>query len=235
MATRLDANQLSRAVLIVSAAATAALYAWRPGRTITYPLLLVATLAHEMGHGLAAVLTGGEFSSFELYSDGSGVAHTDVSGRIAEALVCAGGLVGPSLAAALCFWAGKRPTRARVHLGVLALLLGFSLLSVVRNSFALLFIALLTASFAWIALLDSTWVAQVLTVFLGTQLALSVYSNRDYLFSRVAHTASGAMPSDVELMARALFFPYWVWGAICAAISVAVLLYGLQYYWKSAA
>ena len=42
------------------------------GEIVGYPLFLLSTLAHEMGHGLAALLTGGHFASLELYADGSG-------------------------------------------------------------------------------------------------------------------------------------------------------------------
>lgn len=32
---------------------------------LAYPFMLLSTLAHEMGHGLAAVLVGGHFDSFK--------------------------------------------------------------------------------------------------------------------------------------------------------------------------
>src|SRR5882672_3407757 len=49
---------------------------------------------HEFGHGIAALLVGGRFESFEMYTY-SGVAHTAETGAFAQAFVCAGGLCGP--------------------------------------------------------------------------------------------------------------------------------------------
>ena len=44
------------------------------GGVVGYPILLLSTVAHEMGHGLTAMFVGLEFDSFRLYADGSGVA-----------------------------------------------------------------------------------------------------------------------------------------------------------------
>src|SRR5436189_2659239 len=42
---------------------------------------------HEFGHGIAALIAGGEFHKFEMWSY-SGVAQTSTSGRLAQAFVC---------------------------------------------------------------------------------------------------------------------------------------------------
>jgi hypothetical protein len=70
---------------------------------------------------------------------------------------------------------------------------------------------------------------------LGTQLALSVYSRSDYLFTPVVHSREGTLPSDVSAIAEALAAPYWFWGAIAAAISVVVLWWGARTLWRKAA
>ena len=60
----------------------------------------------------------------------------------------------------------------------------------------------------------------------------SVFARGDYLFTPVAETAGGAMPSDVGQIAAALVLPYWFWGAVCGGISVLVLGYGVRSYWR---
>ena len=72
------------------------------GNTIGYPLILLSTLAHEMGHGLAAVLVVA-ISQVLLHADASGVAYTSTRGNLAGAIVSAGGLVGPAIVGALFF------------------------------------------------------------------------------------------------------------------------------------
>ena len=42
--------------------------------------------------------------------------------------------------------------------------------------------------------------------------------------------ADVSQSSDVANMAEALFLPYWFWGAVCGAISLAVLAFGLYLY-----
>jgi len=69
-------------------------------------------------------------------------------------------------------------------------------------------------------------VAQAVVAFLGVQLALSVFSRADYLFTEVATTGSGRHPSDVANIAAALGFPYWFWGGLCALLSVTALATG---------
>src|SRR6478735_4246629 len=87
-------------VLAFSIGLTALLYVIPYGRTIAWPLVLISTLAHELGHGLAAAMLGGHFYSLRLYPDASGVAlWGGPLGRIATGLVAAAGLVGPAAAA----------------------------------------------------------------------------------------------------------------------------------------
>lgn len=226
--------QSTRAVLLLSAVVTAVLYAWPLGRTLSYPLLLLSTLAHEMGHGVAAIIVGGRFWSFEMHADASGVAMTTSEGHFADAFVAAGGLVGPSIAALIFFVMGKRPGLARFCLGLTGVLLALALLLVVRGGFGWLFIAALALLCLLVAWADSARWSQLVLVFGGTQLALSVYSRRDYLFTPVAHTSNGVMPSDVAQMSAALLLPYWFWGAVCGATSIAVLIFGVRYYWRAA-
>jgi hypothetical protein len=80
----------------------------------------------------------------------------------------------------------------------------------------------------WGGLKAARDVAQLIVLFIGVQLALSVFSRSDYLFTNIAHTAAGPAPSDVAHMADALFLPYWFWGLFCGAVSIAVLIGGLR-------
>ncbi len=106
-------------VLAISVLVTALLYAIPFGRTIAWPLVLVSTLAHELGHGLAAALLGGSFESLRLHADASGVALWRGSfGRLATATVAGAGLVGPALAAFLLLVLGRTARHARVALSV---------------------------------------------------------------------------------------------------------------------
>ncbi|MEM7583830.1 MAG: M50 family metallopeptidase [Acidobacteriota bacterium] len=230
---RLRPTERARLVLLVSVTLTVALYVVPYGQYLAYPLMLLSTLAHEMGHGIAALLVGGSFHRFQMWPDGSGVAVWSGSvGPIGHAVVAAGGLVGPAVAAAVGFAVGRTVRGARGALIGVSVILLLALLLVVRNPFGLIFVSVVLAGCVLAVRKASGEVAQLVLIFLAVQLALSVFSRGDYLFTPVAQTSAGTMPSDVGQIAEALFFPYWFWGAICGAISVAVLLYGIKAYWR---
>jgi hypothetical protein len=214
-------------VLIVSIAVTVLLYVVPYGHVIAYPLMLISTLVHELGHGIAGVMVGGNFQSFEMWSNGAGLAHVvGYDGRFARAFVSAGGLCGPAVAAAVGFVMARGPRRSKWMLGTLGVLLVIADVWIVRSLFGWLFVTLFAAMLLAIAFKASAHFAQMALMFLSVQLSLSVFSRGDYLFTSVANTGAGTFPSDVANMSDALFLPYWFWGAVCGAFSVLVLAVG---------
>jgi hypothetical protein len=220
-------------MLLVSIGLTALLYAIPFGRTLAYPLMLLSTLAHELGHGVAALTVGGSFHRFVMWPDGSGMAtwSGDV-GRLGRAWVAAGGLIGPAIVAAVGFAAGRTARGAKLCLAAFSGLLALALILVVRNLFGVLFVLILLSLGILVARRSRGEAAQLLLVFIAVQLALSVFSRGDYLFTPTARTAGGPMPSDVGQISQDLFLPYWFWGGVCGLLSVAVLAFGVRVFWR---
>lgn len=205
-----------------------ALYSIPQARVIAYPLVLLSTLAHELGHGLTALAVGGSFEKLQMWADGSGVAHWAGSGsRVQRALVAAGGLVGPAIASAVCLLLGAKPRGARACLAALGIAMIVVTAVFVRNPFGLAFVGGLGLLATAVAIRAPVGVAQGVLVFAAVQLALAVFSRADYLFTPVAITSAGEMPSDVAMIADALFLPYWFWGGLCALVSIAALVGGM--------
>jgi hypothetical protein len=220
-------------MLLLGLALTLVLY-WVPQLALlAYPFLLLSTLAHEMGHGLAAIAVGAGFERLEMWSDGSGVATWSGDlGRLRLALVAAGGLVGPAVAASVAFRLGRKVRGARAGLVVLTAFLLVALVLVVRGGFGFVFVGCVVAVCGLIAWKGSDEVAQLWLVFLALQLALSVFSRGEYLFTAVAETGAGTMPSDTGVMASALLLPYWFWGALCGTFSATVVALAVKAYWR---
>lgn len=222
-------GQRARRVLLVSVLLTVAVYFLPFARILSYPFVLLSTLVHEMGHGITAAVLGGKFHAFHMWADGSGAAQfSGVPNRLARAAVAAGGLVGPAVGAAILFAIGKRAVVSRISLGMMFVLLLLAEFTVVQGAFTHAFVICLMGVIALAAWMKRAWVPQFTVIFLAVQLSLSVFSRSDYLFTPVAHTSHGIMPSDVAFMARALVLPYWFWGGVCAVFSLAVLWVGLR-------
>ncbi|PRQ07425.1 M50 family metallopeptidase [Enhygromyxa salina] len=233
-----DPEQIARRTrwfLLGSIAVTLALYFVPYGFVVAMPLIWLSTLVHELGHGFTAALLGGHFDSFVMHPDASGAATWSAGagfGPIRQALVAAGGLVGPAIIASVGFVLARNPkaTQYTLMAGVFALV-AIAVL-VVRNPFGWGFVAALAVLLAVLGTRKQAEPAQLGLVFLATQLALSVFSRGDYLFMEFAHTADGVMPSDVSQMSNALFGPYWLWGGLCGLFSLAVLGAGLWVFFK---
>lgn len=232
MTSSISTAQRARYTLLISVVVTIVLYKVPQLHMIAYPLMLISTLVHEMGHGVAAMLAGGTFHHFYMFDDGSGVAYW--SGHVSDlgrAFIAAGGLVGPAIGAAVCFVCARRVSTARYCLAGIGLILIVAELAVVRNLYGVLFVGVLAGLCLLIALRAGPDLVQLSLVFLAVQLALSVYARSDYLFTKVAQTAQGLSASDSQHIAEAMGVgPYWFWGGVCALFSAAVLILGGIYF-----
>ena len=59
---------------------------------LLYPFRLFVTMIHELGHGTAAILTGGSFLRFEVSEQGAGLAYTSVGESRQTAEICRYGI-----------------------------------------------------------------------------------------------------------------------------------------------
>ncbi len=224
--SRAQLTSAARWALIGSVLVTVALFVTPGLRFIAIPLLYLSTLVHEMGHGVGALLSGGEWIEFRLFADGSGYARTAREAGFASALTGAAGLVGPAVAAAAFMVLGLRARLARWGLGFAGAFFALSLVLWVRGAFGVAFVAAVAIACGWIAVRASAAAARVALLFFATQLALSVYSRGDYLFEDYVDgqmSDGKRVASDVQMMSDAIGMPYWFWGLTCAAFSAAVL------------
>jgi len=220
----------SRTLLFLSAAAIALLWQIPYGRQMLYPLTLLATFAHEMGHGLTAMLVGARFDQLLLHADGSGVAvwHGH-PGRITTALIAAGGLVGPTIAGITLLLFSRSPRYARTVLALLAALVAMTVVVWLRNPFGVVFLLALAATLALAAKALPDTAAAFLLHLIAVTLCLSWFTDLDYMFSAQAMVDGVAQPSDSAVIADALGLTYWFWGGIIAVFSLAVALLGIGF------
>lgn len=196
------------------------------GGLLIYPVTVLATWAHELGHGLTALLVGGELDSLELFAGGGGVAHTRTSEPWQLALVCLGGLLGTPLGGITTLMLGSYRRMVPVLLGSLVVMLALSVVLWVRSPFgmvACLGLAVLVGVLGWRLRPSRRF---LLAQFIGLQLALSSLSRMDYLFTGEARFGpTRVMTSDVGIIADALGGHFLMWGIPIAVLQLA-LLYG---------
>jgi hypothetical protein len=225
----------TRWFLLGSVVVTLLFYYVPYGMVVGLPLLWLSTLVHELGHGFTASLLGGQFDSFAMHPDGSGVTSWSAGmlfGPVRRAMVSAGGLVGPAVVAAIGFVIARKPKASQVALLIGAFALVLIGILVVRGALGWAFVACVALILGVLATRKNPAIAQLGLVFFSVQLAMAVFSRGDYLFTEYAQTADGKMPSDVAQMADALLLPYWFWGGLCGLFSVTVLGVGLYIFFK---
>lgn len=218
----------SPGLLVLAAAAIVVAWQVPYGPQALYPLTLLATFAHEMGHGIAALLAGASFERLSLHADGSGLAEWrgDV-GRLARAAIAAGGLVGPTVAGVALLLLAGSTRRSRLLLWVLAAGIALCAAVWVRNAFGIAFLLATAAALAAAGRWLGDFGAAFLLHLLAAVLCLSWFRDLDYMFSANAVVAGAARPSDSAVIAEALWLPFWFWGALIAALSLALLVLAL--------
>ncbi|MBK1986869.1 M50 family metallopeptidase [Sphaerospermopsis aphanizomenoides BCCUSP55] len=214
--------------LIGAAIATAILWQFPGGDYILYPFTILATWFHEMGHGLMALMLGGNFQQLLIFSNGSGVASYTMRsnlGPIAPALVAAAGPMGPPIAGAALILASRSFKAASLSLKILGGFLLFSSLVWVRSWFGLIAIPLLGLMILGIAGKTPRWVQGFAIQFLGVQACVSTFHQLNYLFS---YSAGSLGLSDTAQMQKYLLLPYWFWGGLMAVASLVILVQSLR-------
>ncbi len=202
------------------------------GEYVLYPFAVLSTWAHEMGHGLTAELVGGEFRRLELYANLGGVAFSArPDSLLAPALIAAGGLLGPAVAGGAVILLGSRIRTARWVMEGLGVLLILSALVYVRNGFGFGATLGLGVGAVAIGYYASETVETVLTQFVGIRFCLESLSDVDYMFTREFTRGGEVMSSDTQAIAEQLGMTYWFWGAVIAAVSVAILIASFYLAW----
>ena len=217
-----------RRVGLLAGIALASVLLWQTslGSLLLYPFTILATWFHEMGHGLAAMLTGRGFERLQIFADGSGVAESlrPADGyRLTDALIAASGPVGPAIAGALLIIASRSSTATRNALAVLGTALIVSTLIWVRSLTGWLVLPALGISIVLLALRGPVPWQRFVIQLLGVQACISVWQQFDYLFSPGGNVGGQLQRSDTAAIADVLLLPYWFWGASISAAILALL------------
>lgn len=224
----------ARGALVLAALTLVVVERYVPhGRAVLYPFVLFATWVHEMGHGLAALVVGGEFSRLDVYADASGLAHIRVPAGPASGVTAVAGLLAPPVLGGVMLAVARGPRRAKGLLGVLAAALGGSLALWIRGPVGMAVAAGVALLFAVASRVSSDRVAMVIAQLLGLFLGLDALRRGDYLFTPSARIGGVVMASDVSAVASAWGGSYFAWGALVAFVGATAFALGLWSAWRA--
>ena len=207
-------------LVVISAAAALVLVAtpagWRIGRHLV-------TIAHEGGHGVAALLSGRRLAGIRVHSDTSGLTvsrgRPPGPGMVATTLAGYLGPAGVGLGAA--YLLRERHALAVLWLAVVLLAL---LLLQIRN-----FYGLYAVGVAGVAVFAVSWwgsgQVQVAVAYLGTWFLL-LAAPRPVLELQAVRRQGRARTSDADVLARLTRLPGLVWVGFFLAATLGALALG---------
>lgn len=204
---------------------------------VQYPFILLGTWFHEMGHGLTAILVGGDFKYLEIYENGGGVAYYTITDSyipvsIANALVAIGGLLGPAITGSVLIISGKSPKITRIALRVLIGIMILSLILWIRSFWGMVILISFIVFLTGITFFKNQKLEVITILFLGLQSVLSTYLQLDYLFTKQFERDGTVQISDTEAIAVNTIGTYWIWAILIVLISIYLLWKSFQFYFR---
>ena len=197
------------------------------GNLILYPFTILGTWFHEMGHGITALLLGGNFHKLHLYPNGSGVAFTSgnfwIGNRFGKAFVAAGGLLGASIVVFLLIAYSKNNQQSKTVLSFFCVALLLSLLIWIRNIWGWIFIGIFSCASLYILFKSNQKIIRITIQIIAIQAMISSFQQMDYLFMNHAYIGGQYLSSDTGQIANQLFLPYWFWGALIASFNIFLI------------
>ena len=202
------------------------------GTLLLYPFNLLATWAHELGHGLTAFLVGGELQRIELFQSLGGVAFsTRPPGSWPTAFIAAGGLVGPTIAGAVVIVFGSRPQTAPWVIYLLAAVVLGSTLVWVANPFGKIAMLIIGGALVFIGVFGNLLVRLLTTQLIGIQCCINSVMDFDYLFTKQFTRDGQIQISDSQSIAAHLGGTYWMWGGLIAVLTLLILSCAFYFAW----
>jgi hypothetical protein len=213
--------------LLAAGAVVTVLCAVPAGAFVLLPLLFLNTHVHELGHALAAVVSGGSVGAVYVLADASG--RTPVTGGLLP-LVASAGYVGSAVVGGLLLSFSRTPRGSRAGLAALAALMVAGVAVFVRGD-----LVGIATGWAWAGILCALAVrargrgAVFTAQFFGLLLCLTSWQ----AFLALFHIGPSGH-SDATVMERATGVPAVVWAGSWLVVSGVVVAASLRRAWSGA-
>ncbi len=182
-----------------------------------YPLKLVVVYLHEIGHGLAALATGGRVLEIQLHQGEGG--HCVTVGGNGFLIYSAGYLGSLAFGVTLLLVSTRAPRAtgaAALALGLLLAGTALWLVPLADNAFGKLFGVLVGALVAALAIAPPVWAAVMLRVVAVTSCLYAILDIKSDVLDRPG------VRSDAVELAEVTHVPAVVWGILWIVVSIVV-------------
>ncbi len=181
---------------------------------VSIPLNWLETYFHEISHGIAALLTGGEIMRIELFPNGSGICTT--RGGLSF-FITFFGYAGATLWGWLIFKLANSHQRvAQIFSGIMITVLLASLVFWARDILTIIIISTLAVLFVFTIKMSRLYYLQITLKFFGLSILLNSLFSPTYLFD-------GRNLGDGATLSSMTMIPEIVWVLIWCAIAIAAL------------
>ncbi len=208
----------TKAVLILAVLFIAVWVGW--DTPLVYPIKIFVVFLHELGHALAALLTGGQVVSIQIFPDEGGLTTTRGGWPL---VILSAGYVGGLFFGGVLLYLSSR-IRTRWLLVALGVLLAVSTLLFLRNVFAILYGLLASAALFFCAYRFSPEVNFYVIRFIAVASCLyALLDMRSDLFTSAPATAG--IVNDAVALSQLTGIPALVWSVLWLVISLIAVGY----------
>lgn len=202
-------------ILIVLFAATWLLW----DTPLVYPIKIFVVMLHELGHAIAALVTGGQVVGIQIFPEEGGMTFTRGGWPF---VILSAGYLGSLLAGSVLLYLSSRRRGGRGLMIALAVLIAASTLLFVRNFFGVIYGLLAAAALWFSAYRLPTRVNLYIVRFIAVACCLyALLDIRSDLFSFAP--VSGAVVNDAIALNRLTGIPALIWSVLWLVVSLWVL------------
>lgn len=219
-------NKTQNALLIASAISLAG-FLIPYASYILLPVQYLNTHIHELGHALAAVMTGGRVLNIHVFAAGNGVTMT---GGGFELIISSAGYVGATIFGGLMVAFSNTEKGARTMLQLLGAVMLLSMALWVRGDVVGVLSGLFWVLGAFVASLKMRGLGLIVVAqFIGIQQCLSALQS---LWVLLRITTYPGIENDAMNLEKSTGIPAMVWALVWSAISLAVLWVSFRRGWS---
>lgn len=191
---------------------------------IVYPIKIFVVMLHELGHAVAALLTGGQVVGIQIFPDEGGLTTTRGGWPF---VILSAGYLGSLLAGGVLLYLSSHRRWGQVVMIALAGLIALSTLLFMRNLFGVVYGLLAAGAMLFSAYRLPAAVNFYSLRFIATASCLyALLDIRSDLFT-AAPTGAGRV-NDAVALSRLTGIPALIWAGVWLLISLALLVFFLK-------